>query len=94
MKSCKILGYNLPKGTMVLVNAWAIVRDPRYWEDSEEFKPERFESGTINFRGTDFEYIPFGAERRMWPGVAFAESTMEIVLAALLYHFDWSSLVG
>jgi len=94
MESCKILGYDVPKGTTVLVNAWAIGRDPRYWEDADEFKPERFESISVDFRGTDFEYIPFGAGRRICPGIPFAQANMELVLAALLYHFDWKVASG
>ena len=83
-----MLGFSVSKGAMVLVNAWPISRDPKYWDTTEEFFPERFKRSKVDFKGTDFEYTPFGAVRRMCPGIASAFANMELVLARLLYHFD------
>ncbi|CAL4923338.1 unnamed protein product [Urochloa decumbens] len=88
---CEIEGYMIPARSRVIVNAWAIGRDPECWgDDACEFRPERFEGSGIEFNGASFELLPFGAGRRMCPGIAYGIPILEMALVQLLYHFDWS----
>nr|BAP90522.1 geraniol 10-hydroxylase [Ophiorrhiza pumila] len=85
----EVCGYNVPKGTQVLVNAWAIGRDETTWENALEFKPERFLESELDIRGRDFELIPFGAGRRICPGLPLAVRMVPVMLGSLLNSFDW-----
>ncbi|XP_071724311.1 LOW QUALITY PROTEIN: cytochrome P450 71B2-like [Rutidosis leptorrhynchoides] len=90
MSHFKINGFDIHPKTLIQINAWAIGRDPEYWNSPEEFIPERFaNNASIDFKGQHFELLPFGAGRRVCPGIHLATTTMELLLANLLYCFDW-----
>ncbi|CAL4888345.1 unnamed protein product [Urochloa decumbens] len=96
MTDVHIDGYIIPAKIPILVNAWALGRDKSVWADAEEFKPERFMGidVDINFKGNDFQFLPFGAGRRICPGMNFSISTLEIMVANLMYRFNWEVPVG
>ncbi|CAJ1943742.1 unnamed protein product [Sphenostylis stenocarpa] len=86
----KLNGYDIPAKTTVYINAWAMQRDPKFWENPEEFLPERFENSEVDFKSQeDFQFIPFGFGRGGCPGMNFAIASIHYVLANLLYWFDW-----
>ncbi|GMH27196.1 hypothetical protein Nepgr_029039 [Nepenthes gracilis] len=88
-KDVELCGYIVPKDAQVLVNVWAMGRDPSIWENANLFEPERFLESHIDFKGNYFELIPFGAGRRMCPGLPLASRILHLILGSLIQSFNW-----
>ncbi|XP_042002724.1 cytochrome P450 71A9-like [Salvia splendens] len=85
---CTVNGYEIEGGTMVYINVWAIGRDPAAWENADEFLPERF------LEGQNPELVTFGFGRRGCPGMGMTMAEVELVMANLVYKFNWELPVG
>jgi len=87
--------YDIPPHTSVIVNVWAIGRNPSTWEKPFEFYPERFlqqhpiGAEIIDTNENNFELLPFGSGRRACPGRGLGTLVVQIVLARLLHSFHW-----
>ncbi|KAI3783932.1 hypothetical protein L1987_43023 [Smallanthus sonchifolius] len=88
-EACEVMNYTIPQNTQIFVNVWAIGRDPKVWEDPLSFTPQRFIDSNLDFKGQDFEFIPFGAGRRMCPGLPAGIKSVQSILASLIKRFDW-----
>lgn len=83
--------YYIPARSQVMINAWAIGRDPNVWEEPDKFVPSRFsKKGAPDFKGSDFEYIPFGSGRRSCPGMQLGLYGLDLAVANLCHCFTWS----
>ncbi|TMW81576.1 hypothetical protein EJD97_008836 [Solanum chilense] len=89
IKTCQVMSYTIPKDAQILVNVWAITRDPLIWEEPDMFRPQRFLNSDMDFKGNDFEYLPFGAGRRICPALPMAAIKFPLVLASLVRFFHW-----
>ncbi|KAF3440212.1 hypothetical protein FNV43_RR18495 [Rhamnella rubrinervis] len=85
-EDCTIGGYDMPRDTILLVNAWALHRDPKLWDDPESFKPERFQAGEVEAHS---KFIPFGIGRRACPGIGLAQRVVGMALGSLIQCFEW-----
>ncbi|KAG8388733.1 hypothetical protein BUALT_Bualt02G0156000 [Buddleja alternifolia] len=97
-ENCEINGYFIPKGSTLLVNVWAIARDPDIWADPLEFRPARFLTGgerpNGDVKGNDFEVIPFGAGRRICAGMSLGIRMVQLLTATLIHAFDFDLTNG
>lgn len=90
---CVIGGFNVPRDTIVLVNLWAIHRDPSVWDDPTSFKPERFE-GKDQFGHYNGKMMPFGLGRRVCPGLTLANRVVGLLLGSMIQCFEWENGSG
>ncbi|KAL6216652.1 hypothetical protein ACLB2K_009873 [Fragaria x ananassa] len=88
---CVVGGFDMPCGTMMLINAWAIHRDPELWHEPTQFKPERFE-GWSGEGPQGYRLIPFGGGRRGCPGAGLANRLIALVLGSLIQAFEWERI--
>ncbi|XP_027098899.1 cytochrome P450 81Q32-like [Coffea arabica] len=85
---CKTGGYNISRGTILLVNVWAVHRDPNVCDDPTSFKPKRFEGLQVQAS----KLIPFGMGRRSCPGSGLAQRVVGLALGSLIQSFDWKKI--
>ncbi|PIN03538.1 Cytochrome P450 CYP2 subfamily [Handroanthus impetiginosus] len=94
IEDCKVAGYDISKGTTVLINTWSIGRDPISWDKPEEFLPERFIGKEIDMLGSNFALLPFGSGRRRCPGYNLGLKVVRTTLANLLHGFELKLVEG
>ncbi|XP_040990266.1 labd-13Z-ene-9,15,16-triol synthase, chloroplastic-like [Juglans microcarpa x Juglans regia] len=88
-QSSTIGGYCIPKDTRVMINVWAIHRDPKIWDSPLEFQPERFLNSKWDYSGNNFHYLPFGSGRRIRAGLPLGERTLIYIIASFLHAYEW-----
>lgn len=89
-EDAEVAGYHIPARSRVMINAWAIGRDKNSWDEPETFKPSRFlKAGVPDFKGSNFEFIPFGSGRRSCPGMQLGLYALELAVVHLLHCFTW-----
>ncbi|VFQ70164.1 unnamed protein product [Cuscuta campestris] len=89
IEDCTVSDFHVPKNAMLMINVWAIGRDPNVWSDPEKFVPERFEGSNVDYRGRHFELLPFGSGRRSCPGLELGITMVRLMVAQLAHCFDW-----
>ncbi|XP_060696804.1 cytochrome P450 3A21-like [Hemiscyllium ocellatum] len=84
-KDVQLNGVTVPKGTIVMVPAYVLHHDPKYWPEPEEFRPERFSEENKESRDP-YTFLPFGVGPRNCIGMRFAQLAMKMALTSVLQH--------
>ena len=85
-KEVEVDGYRLPVGSNVVMSPWILHRDPRFFEQPEEFNPDRWTAEAVQ-RLPKFAYFPFGGGPRLCIGASFAVMEANLLLAAIARRF-------
>ncbi|XP_067666927.1 1,25-dihydroxyvitamin D(3) 24-hydroxylase, mitochondrial-like [Haliotis asinina] len=82
-----ILGYTIPKGVSLAVHLYPLGRNPKYYDDPDEFRPERWLRDEGNKKIHAFAWLPFGFGPRMCVGRRVAELEMQLLISQLVRKF-------
>lgn len=88
----EVLGFPIPKGSIVAVAPWVIHRNPALWPNPEGFDPERFSRPEPNRH--KLAYIPFGAGPRTCIGNVFALTEMQVILPIIVQRVSLDLVPG
>jgi cytochrome P450 len=86
INDCEIGGYHVPKGTQIGLVQWIVHRDPRWFDEPEAFKPERWDNDRAK-RLPRGAYFPFGDGPRICIGTHFAMMETVLILATVLQRY-------
>lgn len=89
LRNTTLMGYNIPKDTMLIANFAAVLMDKEFWGDPEVFRPDRFitKEGKLNVPD---QYLPFGFGKHRCMGQTLARSNIFLFTAFLLQKFSFS----
>lgn len=90
-KDDEVDGYQIRKGTQIVMPTWVIHRHPDLWENPNEFQPERFENEQVKARHK-YAHFPFGGGPRFCIGNNFAMMEMTLALSMIFQKFDFELL--
>ncbi|MQL98494.1 hypothetical protein Taro_031201 [Colocasia esculenta] len=93
LEQAKLGGFDIPKESKVVVNAWWLANNPAWWKNPSEFRPDRFlneENETEALVGgkVDFRFLPFGVGRRSCPGIILALPLLGLIVGKLVGSFE------